>query len=93
MYILLMERTHQKNAQHFMRAAKGEAMKIRPLSRRSMVLCDIAMLWHSAGHYDEALTLMDDAVDATTNIRQYEKRDAIVERLSFAIKFLRDRYP
>ena len=92
-YILLMERTQQKNAQYFMRAAMGEAMKIRPLSRRSMILCDIAMLWHSAGHYDEALTLMDDAVDATTNIRQYEKRDAVVERLSFAIKFLRDRYP
>ncbi|MCX6692598.1 MAG: hypothetical protein NTW33_11280 [Methanoregula sp.] len=93
LYILLMEQTHQKNAKHFMRAAMGEAMKVRPLSRRSMVLCDIAMLWHSAGHYDEALTLIDDAVDATTNIRQYEKRDAVVERLSFAIKFLRDRYP
>jgi hypothetical protein len=93
MYILLMERTHQKNAKHFMQAAMGEAGKIRPLSRRSMVLCDIAMLWHSAGHYDEAQTLMDDAVDATANIRQYEKRDAAFERLSCVITFLRDRYP
>ncbi len=93
MYILLMERTQQKNAKHFMRAALGEARKIRPLSRRSMVLCDIAMLWHSAGHYDEAQTLMGDAVDATSNIRQYSERDAIFERLLFAIKFLWDRYP
>ena len=92
-YILLMEHKRQKNAKHFMRAAMGEARKIRPLSRRSMLLCDIAMLWHSAGHYDEAQTLMDDAVDATANIRQYEKRDAVIERLSLAIKFLQDRYP
>ncbi|WAC05648.1 MAG: hypothetical protein OS112_03200 [Methanoregula sp.] len=91
-YILLKGQVHQKTTKHFMQAAVGEAVKIRPLSSRLTVLCDIAMLWHSAGYEGDAQTLMDYAVDATTNIRHEAERDSGFEKLSCAIKFLQGGY-
>jgi hypothetical protein len=90
--VALLFRAHarHKSAKKFLLAAIDEAVKIRPLSRRSYMLCDIALLLHSAGCEKEAQDVIDMAVDTATSIRQSAERDEVFENISITIKFLRE---
>jgi len=65
-----------------------EARIIRPLSRRSFVMCDIALKIYGAGCERNAQEILDLAIDAATNIRQSTIRDEVFEELGLAIKLM-----
>ncbi|MGB7787389.1 hypothetical protein [Methanoregula sp.] len=65
-----------------------EARIIRPLSRRSFVLCDIALKIYAAGCERSAQEILDFAIDAATNIRQSAIRDGVFDELGLAIKLM-----
>jgi hypothetical protein len=65
-----------------------EAMIIRPLSRRSFVMCDIALKFFMAGCELSAQEILDHAIDAATNIRQSSLRDTVFDELGLAIKIM-----
>lgn len=65
-----------------------EARIIRPLSRRSFIMCDIALKIFAAGCEHAAQELIDFAIDAATNIRQSSLRDEVFDELGLAIKIM-----
>ena len=65
-----------------------EAQIIRPLSRRSFVMCDIALKIYAAGCERSAQEILDFAIDAATNIRQSTIRDEVFDELGLAIKLM-----
>jgi len=65
-----------------------EARVIRPLSRRSFVICDIALKIYAAGCERSAQEILDLAIDAATNIRQSAIRDAVFDELGLAIRLM-----
>jgi hypothetical protein len=65
-----------------------EARIIRPLSRRSFVMCDIALKIYAAGCERSAQEILDLAIDAATNIRQSTIRDEVFDELGLAIKLM-----
>jgi hypothetical protein len=65
-----------------------EARIIRPLSRRSFVMCDIALKIYAAGCERNAQEILDLAIDAATNIRQSTIRDEVFDELGLAIKLM-----
>jgi hypothetical protein len=65
-----------------------EARIIRPLSRRSFVMCDIALKLFAAGCENSAQEILDVAIDAATNIRQSSLRDEVFDELGLAIKIM-----
>ena len=65
-----------------------EARIIRPLSRRSFVMCDIALKIYAAGCEQSAQEILDLAIDAATNIRQSAIRDEVFDELGLAIKLM-----
>ncbi len=65
-----------------------EARIIRPLSRRSFVMCDIALKIFAAGCENSAQEILDLAIDAATNIRQSSLRDEVFDELGLAIKIM-----
>jgi hypothetical protein len=65
-----------------------EARIIRPLSRRSFVMCDIALKIYAAGCERSAQEILDLAIDAATNIRQSTTRDEVFDELGLAIKLM-----
>jgi hypothetical protein len=65
-----------------------EARIIRPLSRRSFVMCDIALKIFAAGCEHSAQEILDLAIDAATNIRQSSLRDEVFDELGLAIKIM-----
>ena len=69
-------------------SAIKEARIIRPLSRRSFVMCDIALKIYAAGCERPAQEVLDHAIDAATNIRQSSLRDEVFDELGLAIKMM-----
>jgi hypothetical protein len=65
-----------------------EARILRPLSRRSFIMCDIALKIFAAGCEHTAQELLDLAIDAATNIRQSSLRDEVFDELGLAIKIM-----
>jgi hypothetical protein len=65
-----------------------EAQIIRPLSRRAFIMCDIAMKTHASGYEKIAQEVLDQAIDAATNIRQSSLRDEVFDELGLAIKLM-----
>jgi hypothetical protein len=69
-------------------AAIKEARIIRPLSRRSYVMCDIALKIYASGNDDTAHEILDHAIDAATNIRLASVREEVFDELGLAIKIM-----
>jgi hypothetical protein len=88
--ILLREEGNDKLSKRMMQCAIKEARIIRPLSRRSFVMCDIAMKSHAAGCESAAQEVLDCAIDAATNIRQSTLRDEVFDELGLAIKIMQE---
>lgn len=88
--ILFREEGNEKLSKRMMQSAIKEARIIRPLSRRSFVMCDIAMKSHAAGCESAAQEVLDCAIDAATNIRQSTLRDEVFDELGLAIKIMQE---
>ena len=67
-----------------------EARIIRPLSRRSFIMCDIALRLYAAGCERTAQDILDNAIDAATNIRQSSLRDEVFDELGVAIRTMQE---
>jgi hypothetical protein len=88
--ILFREEGNEKLSKRMMQSAIKEARIIRPLSRRSFVMCDIAMKSHAAGCESAAQEVLDCAIDAATNIRESALRDEVFDELGLAIKMMQE---
>jgi hypothetical protein len=77
-------------AERMLENAIREARIIRPLSRRSFIMCDIALKLHAAGCERTAQDIIDNAIDAATNIRQSSLRDEVFDELGLAIRTLQE---
>jgi hypothetical protein len=77
-------------AKRFVAAATGEARITRPLSQRAYVLCDIAMILNAARCLEEAQGIIELAINAATNIRQFYIRDEVFDDLAYAMRFMRE---
>jgi hypothetical protein len=80
----------EKVAARMLQNAIREARIIRPLSRRSFVMCDIALKLHAAGCVRTAQDVLDNAIDAATNIRQSALRDEVFDELGLAIRIMQE---
>ena len=80
----------EKVADRMLQNAIKEARIIRPLSRRSFVMCDIALKLHAAGCERTAQDILDNAIDAATNIRQSSLRDEVFDELGLAIRIMQE---
>lgn len=80
----------EKVASRMLQNAVKEARIIRPLSRRSYVMCDIALKLHDAGCMRTAQDILDNAIDAATNIRQSSLRDEVFDELGLAIRIMQE---
>jgi hypothetical protein len=80
----------EKVASRMLQNAVKEARIIRPLSRRSFVMCDIALKLHAAGCVRTAQDILDNAIDAATNIRQSSLRDEVFDELGLAIRIMQE---
>jgi tetratricopeptide (TPR) repeat protein len=80
----------EKIAKRMLQDAIKEARIIRPLSRRSYILCDIALKLHAAGCERTAQDILDNAIDAATNIRQSSLRDEVFDELGIAIRLMQE---
>lgn len=69
-------------------SAIKEVKIIRPLSRRSYIMCDIALKIYTSGNHDTAQEILDLAIDAATNIRQASVRDEVFEELGLTTKIM-----
>jgi hypothetical protein len=79
-----------KTANRMLQNAIKEARIIRPLSRRSFIMCDIALKLHAAGCERTAQDILDNAIDAATNIRQSSLRDEVFDELGLAIRTIQE---
>jgi hypothetical protein len=80
----------EKVASRMLQNAIKEARIIRPLSRRSFIMCDIALRLHAAGCVRTAQNILDNAIDAATNIRQSSLRDEVFDELGLAIRIMQE---
>jgi hypothetical protein len=53
-------------------------------------MCDIALNLHSAGCERAAQDILDNAIDAATNIRQSSLRDEVFNELGLAIRIVQE---
>jgi hypothetical protein len=79
-----------KVANRMLGNAITKARIIRPLSRRSFIMCDIALRLHAAGCERTAQDILDNAIDAATNIRQFSLRDEVFDELGLAIRTMQE---
>jgi len=80
----------EKVAHRMLQNAIKEAKIIRPLSRRSFIMCDIALKLHATGCERTAQDILDNAIDAATNIRQSSLRDEVFDELGLAIRIMQE---
>lgn len=94
MIAILFNRTGRvRLARRFYDAALGEARVIRPLSRRTFVLCDMALVLDRAGCSNKAQEVMGYSVDAATGIRQFRDRDEVFDNLAAAVRWMQGEKP
>ncbi|MGD0535575.1 MAG: hypothetical protein ABR999_09100 [Methanoregula sp.] len=86
--ILFRDEGDLKTAKRMLNNAIKESGIIRPLSKRAYVRCDMAMKMYAAGYENVAQDILDDAIDAATNIRQSTLRDDVFNELGLAIKVM-----
>jgi len=77
-----------KTARRLLQNAIKESGIIRPLSKRAYIRCDIAIKMYMAGYENVAQDILDQAIDAATNIRQSVLRDEVFDELGMAIRIL-----
>jgi hypothetical protein len=53
-------------------------------------MCDIALKLHAAGCERTAQDILDNAIDAATNIRQSSLRDEVFDELGLAIRIMQE---
>ncbi|MGA7797578.1 MAG: hypothetical protein WB986_03010 [Methanoregula sp.] len=88
LFNLFQDKRDHKNAKRMLNNAIKEAGIIRPLSKRAYIRCDMAMMMYDAGYESFAQDIIDDAIDAATNIRQSTLRDKVFNELGLVIKIL-----
>ncbi|OPX61915.1 MULTISPECIES: hypothetical protein [unclassified Methanoregula] len=88
--IFFRKAKEEKVASRMLQNAVREARIIRPLSRRSYIMCDIALKLHAAGCVRTAQDILDNAIDAATNIRQSALRDEVFDELGLAIRIMQE---
>jgi len=94
MIAILFNRTGRTRlARRFYDAALAEARVIRPLSRRTFVLCDMALVFDRAGCTARGQEVMGLAVDAATGIRQFRDRDEVFDNLAAAVRWMQGERP
>lgn len=86
--IFFKKKGYDKISRRMLQNSIDEARIIRPLSRRSFVMCDIALKFFMAGCEQSAQEILDLAIDAATNIRQSSLRDTVFDELGLAIKIM-----
>jgi hypothetical protein len=86
--IFFRDKGDLKTANRMLNNAIKESGIIRPLSKRAYVRCDMAMKMYAAGYESVAQDILDDAIDAATNIRQSTLRDDVFNELGLAIKVM-----
>jgi hypothetical protein len=86
--ILFRDKGDLKTAKRMLNNAIKESEIIRPLSKRAYVRCDMAMKMYAAGYENVAQDILDDAIDAATNIRQSTLREDVFNELGLAIKVM-----
>ena len=86
--ILFQDNGDLKTAKRMLNNAINESGIIRPLSKRAYVRCDMAMKLYAAGYENIGQDILDDAIDAATNIRQSTIRDDVFNELGLAIKIM-----
>lgn len=86
--LLFREKGDIRTSKRLLNSATKEAGAIRPLSKRAYVQCDMAMRLYSAGYGGIAQDILDNAIDAATNIRQATLRDDVFNEMGVAIKMM-----
>jgi hypothetical protein len=86
--IYFKQKGQEKLSRRMIQNSIREARILRPLSRRSFIMCDIALRVFAAGCEQTAQELLDLAIDAATNIRQSSLRDEVFDELGLAIKIM-----
>jgi hypothetical protein len=86
--IYFKNKGQEKLSRRMIQNSIKEARILRPLSRRSFIMCDIALKIFTAGCEHTAQDLLDLAIDAATNIRQSSLRDEVFDELGLAIKIM-----
>jgi hypothetical protein len=86
--ILFRDEGDLKTAKRMLNNGIKESGIIRPLSKRAYVLCDMAMKMHAAGYESIAQDILDDAIDAATNIRQSTLRNDVFNELGLVIRIM-----
>jgi hypothetical protein len=86
--ILFRDKDDLKTAKRMLNNAIKESGIIRPLSKRAYVRCDMAMKLYSAGYESAGQDILDDAIDAATNIRQSALRNDVFNELGLAIRIM-----
>lgn len=88
--VLFKNAGEEKLSRRMIQNAVNEARIIRPLSRRSFVMCDIALKLYASRCEQAAQDILDYAIDAATNIRQPTLRDEVFDELGLAIKIMQE---
>jgi len=86
--ILSRDKADLKTAKRMLNNAVKESDIIRPLSRRAYIRCDMAIKMYSAGYESIAQDILDNAIDAATNIRQSGLRDEVFNELGLVIRIM-----
>lgn len=91
--ILSREKSDLKTAKRMLNNAIKESDIIRPLSKRAYIRCDMAIKLYTAGYETVAQDILDNAIDAATNIRQSILRDDVFNELGLVIRILQEGAP
>ena len=91
--IFSRDRGDVKTAKRLLQNAIKESGIIRPLSKRAYIRCDMAIKMYMAGYENVAQDILDQAIDAATNIRQSVLRDEVFDELGMAIRILQGSGP
>jgi hypothetical protein len=86
--ILFRDKDDLKTAKRMLNNAIKESGIIRPLSKRAYVRCDMAMKLYAAGYESVGQDILDEAIDAATNIRQSALRNEVFNELGLAIRIM-----
>jgi hypothetical protein len=91
--ILSREKSDLKTAKRMLNNAIKESDIIRPLSKRAYIRCDMAIKLYAAGYESVAQDILDNAIDAATNIRQSSLRDEVFNELGLVIRMMQEGTP
>jgi hypothetical protein len=91
--IVSRDRANLKIAKRMLTNAIKESDIIRPLSKRAYIRCDMAIKMYVAGYEGIAQDILDNAIDAATNIRQSVLRDEVFDELGLAMRIMQGRVP